>query len=184
MKLFKSMFFVLALAFVPAKSFAGFALPISLTYISDSTKVSSVTATSTRLGANISFGYILPAAPLYLGAMYDYEDLSGSNITGKYTQTGYGLTVGMMTQNLYLLANYILSAQYDSKDTGSTTVYKKGSGFLVRLGYGFDLGTITVGPEIAYRSIKYTERTSGSATTTVDITLDSILPYFNATFKF
>lgn len=184
MKLFKSMFFVLALAFVPVKSFADLALPISLTYISNSIKSGTTTATSNTLGANIGFGYVLSTAPLYLGGTYDYEDLSGSNVTGKYTQTAYGLTVGMMTQNLYLLASYLLSGQYDSKDTGSTLVYKKGSGFLVRLGYGFDLGTVTVGPEIAYRSIKFTEQTSGSVTTTVDITRDSILPYFNATFKF
>lgn len=184
MKLLKLTLAVLATAvLVPAQSFASFALPLSLGYTSSSVKSGSVTSTTSTMGGTLTFGYLFDTAPLFLGAGYTYFNTGGNVEAAKGTTTAYGATVGMMTENLHLLFTYIISSQIDYTGTGfSGTGYKKGSGFDLKIAYLMGLGgNFSLGPQIVYSSIKYTETATGI---TADYTQEVIQPQIAMNVKF
>ncbi len=144
--------------------------------------------TTTRLLGNLSLGYVFADSPFYLGGIYSYDSKSSTgNSQQKDTFNSYGLTVGLLTDNVYMLFSYFLSSQYDQIPStgGSTTSYTSGSGFQVALGYLFTISSgVQIGPELDYRSLSYTQIKNPNGTTgSASLTANTLVPYISLVFS-
>ncbi len=155
----------------------------SVMYLYESTKDSGTTTQTSRLLGNLDLGYVFQGSPFYLGVTYDYDSKtnSGSN-SDKDTYGSYGGSLGLVTENIFMIFSYYFSSQYDRVRGNTTTSFTGGSGFSVALGYLFEVASsVSIGPELIYREVKYSKTSTGA---TADLTYDTVLPYLAINFMF
>lgn len=124
----------------------------------------------TRMDYDIKLGALLSSS-IYVGGIYaqsNFESQTGSSVT-EQTRTSYGASVGyMQPAGWFVIGHYFITSEFERS---STVTDQGGSGFQLDIGYLFDLGSsITLGPQISYKTFTYTERDSGTVTTDLDDT--------------
>jgi hypothetical protein len=160
---------------------SGLMLKPSLMYLYDSqsgTNGNGVTTTRTLIDAGL--GYRFATSPFYLGGVYTYDNTADTGTSSaKDLTTAYGAAIGLITDNVYMLFNYYVSAQYDqTSSSGTTTSYTSGSGFGVAIGYMFSVGSsFRLGPELDYRNLQYTKRSVSGSSGSASLTMSTLVPY-------
>jgi len=147
-------------------------------YLYSNTTDGGSTSTTSRVLADISLGYKF-SSPIYLGGLYSYDSTSTTSSSSTTTDTfgSYGPSLGLLTDNVYLIFTYFVA----STETTSNHSYSSGSGFQVVLGYKFDMGSSWgLGPQVNYRSLAYTK----DGNSTVDHHYTTLLPYVSLWFTF
>src|SRR5262249_36406771 len=94
-------------------------------------------------------------SPIFLGAKYFIDNTTNTPGTSKDNISGYGGTLGIDAENLYMHFTFIISATHER----ASYSYTGGSGFEVSLGYRFMISPmVAIGPEFIYQSVKYTKQ--------------------------
>jgi hypothetical protein len=125
----------------------------------DNTGLAGGAQNSSVLGVDGKLGILIEGTVFYIGGLYSYESTTASS-TAKVTGAAYGPTVGIFNGAFALLGTYILSADRTYSVSGSDSKISGGTGFRVDMSYVAGLtGSIGVGPQLTYRSIKYTKST-------------------------
>ena len=119
---------------------------------------------------NIKLGYAF-TNNIYLGAVYDIEDL-GTNTERK----SLGVGVGYIQSGWNFHLNYYLSSEFTN---GANKL--EGDGLAIEIGYAYDLGAWAIGPSITHRIFNYDEQ---NGTSIPKITQTRTLPYVLLQFKF
>lgn len=110
---------------------------------------------------------------LYLGGIYGVvgEDDGTNDVSSNYL----GVSIGYRSSGWQLTAHYFLTAEDELSATSQLT---GGSGIGVDLAYLWSINTtFAIGPQLTYRSFKYTKYETGGSETTVDVTQSYSLPY-------
>lgn len=138
----------------------------------DFTDIGGGTGNGTQLNYDLGFGYAL-ASGLYLGGIYGIvgEDDGTNDVSSNYL----GVSVGYRSSGWQLTAHYFLSAEDELSSTSQLT---GGRGIGVDFAYLWSINaTFAIGPQLTYRSLKYTKYETGGTETTVDVTNSYSLPY-------
>jgi hypothetical protein len=164
---------------------AGFQINPSVMYsFADTTEGTTAGIATTR--ADVGLGYKF-SGPFYVGGTYSYYSAAGTgSTTGKDTATGYGPTVGLQSKGFRLHVTYFVGGSREDDLGNSLTKYTSGSGYAAAISYLFNVSSsFALGPELTYRSIKYTKKQVGAgAETSVDHTDTDLSPYIALSFKF
>jgi len=168
----------------PAAARADIVFFPGLGYTTQTEKVGGTKTTDTKLiDGDGRLGWVSMSSGLYIGGMYKYED--GSGLDTKIKATSIGPSVGFISGGLAIVGTYFLQGTRDVTTSGVETQYKKGTGFQVDLAYMAGVSqSIFVGPQISYRSIKYTQSTSAGVTSDAQYELDTVQPTLAFLFKF
>jgi len=155
--------------------------------------------TSQNILTSTSLGYVA-FDWLYLGVTWNYykesdnlTDNTGANQTTDTTFNEYGPTVGYIDSNWNILGTWFLLAdkQWTVNNAAGNNAYgRTGGGFMIDLGYRFDLGgSFQVGPSLKYRNITWnnckdpsTGSTSSCASSSAKT--EDITPFFTLSFNF
>jgi hypothetical protein len=135
----------------------------SVTYQSvkstDNTGLASGNQNSSALGADAKLGLLIEGTVFYVGGLYSY--LSTTDTPDfKVTGAEYGPSAGIFNGAFALLGTYIMKADRTYSVSGSDAKISGGTGIRVDMSYVAGLtGSIGVGPQITYRSVKYTKST-------------------------
>ncbi|MBK8201073.1 MAG: hypothetical protein IPK68_01685 [Bdellovibrionales bacterium] len=138
----------------------------------DFTDIGGGTGSGTHLNYDLGFGYSM-ASGLYLGGIYGVvgADDGINDVSDNYL----GVSIGYRSSGWQLTAHYFLTAEDELSATSQLT---GGSGIGVDLAYLWSINiTFAIGPQLTYRSFKYTKYETGGAETTVDVTNSYSLPY-------
>ncbi len=127
----------------------------------DNTGIAGGTQNSSALGADGKLGLLIEGTIFYIGGLYSYETTAASaSSDAKVTGMAYGPTVGVFNGAFALLGTYIMAADRKYSVSGLDAKISGGTGFRVDMSYVAGLtGSIGVGPQLTYRSIKYTKST-------------------------
>lgn len=114
------------------------------------------------LGADAKLGLLIEGTIFYVGGLYSYESTAGDP-NMKVVGSSYGPTVGIFNGAFALLGTYIINADRTYSVSSVDTKISKGTGFRVDMSYVAGLtGSVGVGPQVTYRSIKYAKTTSAA----------------------
>ncbi|MCC6276496.1 MAG: hypothetical protein IT289_01125 [Oligoflexia bacterium] len=190
---------ILALGFVgsqaqAAKGGSGFVLAPDVMYTNDNLQLSATSKSDTsriEVGGRVGWKF---SSPLYLGGIYVMDNTSTKPASGASTESnvsGYGASVGLITDNGFaLIAHYVISSEFRSV-TGSTPAskitYSEGSGFQVDIGYHWMVGSkLRIGPEFSYSSLNFKKQKADNASTTstADVKYTGIRPSIGFVFIF
>lgn len=117
-----------------------------------------------KLGTTLSSG-------LYLGAVYDMEEINDDE------RTSLGLGVGYIKNGWNLHLTYFVKSEFES----ASTKYE-GTGINLELGHVFSVGSWGVGPTLSYRTFDYDE--VNGASLSPKLKHNRILPYLTFQFMF
>lgn len=173
----------LLILFVSSVANAQFVISPNISYTSTKFEgtqnaVTASESTSTLIDARV--GYIMPMG-LYLGGMY-------SSISGNNGVSGYqaGPSVGYHSMSgFYGILTYHLMGQYDTETTGGDTIFKNASGPQVDIGWIVPVTSMFyVGPQVSWKSIKYTKASVAGVEGDSDQKITSLQPYISFWFMF
>ena len=185
-----SLIFILALVFSiqsqAAQQSSGWKFMPSLMYMYNSTQNGTTTTSTNSLFGDASLGLMFQSSPLYLGATVNYiSQTTSGGATNKDVYTSYGPSVGILTENVYMLLTYMAMSQLDNTTTLGMTSYLNGNGFQFALGYMFAIGQSTfLGPRFTYSSLSYNQvRNTAGVTSGTSYTVNALTPYLTLLFS-
>jgi hypothetical protein len=184
LKIFCSVVIFVAASAAFAEGSAGIHFLPKLMYMINNTNNNGSTSNSSRILADGGLGYKF-MSPLYIGAQYGYDSTSTtSGGTTTATYSGYGPSVGLMTDNVDFIFTYYVSSQFQNT-SGSTTTYT-GNGWQLDFAYLFPIGgKATLGPALSYRSLTYTTvQPAVGPSTSTNYTYTTLLPYIALNIAF
>jgi hypothetical protein len=148
--------------------------PAIMYEIWDDSKSGGSETNTTRLLGDLSLGYQFDSL-LYLGGIYDYDQTQTTGgSTSTATTNSYGPSLGLVSDNLYLIFSYLLGGNR-VESNGSSITYTGTSGYIVSLGYKFATGgSWGIAPQLSYRSLHYNSVDPGAS---ADVTHTTLLPY-------
>lgn len=134
-------------------------------YKAESRKRSAKSDTSSYL-ADLRLAYAV-ADSLYLGATYglDVENIETSgyasasdNSTSELNRQSYGPTFGYFRSNFFSFITYHLNSTWKVSSKGSSTNTEEeytGTGFQLDVGVILPLGSVSIGPQLSYKTFTY-----------------------------
>jgi hypothetical protein len=140
--------------------------------------------TVTRELLDALFGYHFNL--FFIGANYSYDAIvtSGNNsATSTDSFRGYGADFGIITQGVELIFTYYFMGNGTRLGgiPGSVVDYTNGSGYQIRLGYLFDVGSgWAIGPSLTYKSLTYSTTNNISA----NFTYTTLVPEASVKYNF
>jgi hypothetical protein len=142
----------------------------SVTYTStkttDQTGFLGGDSSSNALGADAKLGLLIEGSIFYIGGLYSYESAEGDG-GAKMTGSSYGPTVGLFDGAFALLGTYVMGGSRTYTTTSGDAKVDDGTGFRIDMSYVAGLtGSLGVGPQLTYRTIKYSKSTPVGGTET------------------
>ena len=114
------------------------------------------------LAADGHLGVLIEGTPLYIGGLYTYESSNTDN--DKMTGSNYGPTIGYFSGAFSVLGTYIMAGDRTYTVSNVESKLSNGLGYRVDIAYVAGLfSNVGVGPQITYRSIKYSKSQAGAA---------------------
>lgn len=104
---------------------------------------------------------------LYWGGIYRYEDTAFSGGGAKITGSGIGPSIGYVNGGGSIIASYFILAERKFTSGGSENKLSQGAGLQVDVAWTPQFSSnLGLGPQITYRSIKYSKSQIGAGTET------------------
>ncbi len=169
-----SLLALLMVVFVSFEAHAQWVFSPAFYYASTTTKPSSgASSTSTATYIHARVGYRLTDL-IYVGGIYATEKTNCGG-TPCDERTGYGPSIGLMSENLYGILHYYVNVE-DGSPSGSKRV--EGTGPQIDLGYYFKMNdTFGLAPQLTWRSITWKKiKAVGGAETEDKHTESNIFP--------
>jgi hypothetical protein len=143
-------------------------------------------STETRELGDLLFGYSF--GTIFLGANYNYDAiLKSSATTSTDSFSSIGGDLGLITDNIFLFFTYYFSSTSATQQGTSNEVdFNKGTGFQVKLGYMFDVGSgWALGPALTYKSLTYAAYASGpNSGQSTSFTYTTMVPEATIRYRF
>lgn len=99
---------------------------------------------------NLKLGH-LAASGLYLGVAYDMESREYGDGASDTDRDSLGGTLGYISGGWQFLGTYYFQSDYEEEE---------GTGYVIDVGYIFNLSSVGIGPMLSYRHFTYDENGS------------------------
>ncbi|MES2770179.1 MAG: hypothetical protein V4596_13620 [Bdellovibrionota bacterium] len=162
----------MAVLFLSSTASATIIFNPSIFYYTRDEKQGSTTSTEfNQQIINLKLGYT-SGQGLYLGVAYDMESREyGSGATDQ-DRDSLGATIGYVSGGWQLLGTYYFQSELEDYE---------GTGYVIDIGYIFNVGSIGIGPLLSYRHWEYDEQNGASVTS---LEHNNVLPSVQFQFTF
>lgn len=162
----RSVLAVVAIMLFATSSFASILFGPAVRYqtskTTDQTGFAGGTHDTQSLTGDAHLGLLIEGTPLFVGGLYSLENTTTDS--NKMTGSNYGPTVGYFSGAFAVLGTYIMSGERTYTVSNVESKLTNGLGFRVDVSYVAGLfSNIGVGPQITYRSVKYSKSQAGTA---------------------
>lgn len=128
----------------------------------DQTTFAGGTHDKSILAADGHLGILVEGTPLYIGGLYSFEN--STTDADKLSGSSYGPTIGYFSGAFAVLGTYLMSAERTYTISNVQSKLSNGQGFRADVSYVAGLtGSMGVGPQITYRSVKFAKSQAGAA---------------------